>query len=80
MTQDMSADEIIQILGLERHPEGGWYRQTWVEDTGEDTRRPSSRPCGTCIYLLLGAGERSHWRRSSSPFQRPTKARQAITC
>ena len=63
MAQDMSADEIIQFLGLERHPEGGWYRQTWVEDTGEDPRGPSSRPCGTCIYFLLGAGERSHWHR-----------------
>ncbi|WOI33947.1 cupin domain-containing protein [Tritonibacter scottomollicae] len=59
MTQDMSADEIIHTLGLARHPEGGWYRQTWIEDTREETRRP----CGTCIYFLLGAGERSHWHR-----------------
>ena len=59
MTQDMSADEIIHTLGLDRHPEGGWYRQTWIEDTREETRRP----CGTCIYFLLGAGERSHWHR-----------------
>ncbi|NIZ15756.1 cupin domain-containing protein [Phaeobacter sp. HF9A] len=55
----MTADEIIQTLGLERHPEGGWYRQTWIEDIGDDTRRPS----GTCIYFLLSAGEHSHWHR-----------------
>jgi predicted cupin superfamily sugar epimerase len=53
----MTADEIIARLGLAPHPEGGHYRQTWVaESRGE-------RPAGTCIYFLLGAGERSHWHR-----------------
>ncbi len=52
----MTADEIIRHLGLARHPEGGWYRQTWI---GEETPRPA----GTCIYFLLKAGERSHWHR-----------------
>ena len=28
MGAGMTADEIIAALGLERHPEGGWYRQT----------------------------------------------------
>ena len=50
------ADRIIARLGLERHPEGGWYRQTWqAEGTG--------RAAGTAIYFLLAAGERSHWHR-----------------
>ncbi len=52
----MNADDIIAALGLERHPEGGWYRQTWVADNGP-------RPSGTCIYFLLKADERSHWHR-----------------
>jgi len=54
----MTADEIIFRLGLEPHPEGGWYRQTWAAkaETG-------ARPAGTCIYFLLKAGERSHWHR-----------------
>lgn len=52
----MTADWIIAELGLQRHPEGGWYRQTWVAD-GE------GRPSGTCIYFLLREGERSHWHR-----------------
>ena len=26
----MDAQEIIETLGLEPHPEGGWYRETWV--------------------------------------------------
>ena len=52
----MTAAEIIKRLNLDRHPEGGWYRQTWV---GAGTGRPS----GTCIYFLLGAGETSHWHK-----------------
>ncbi|NDV01044.1 cupin domain-containing protein [Pseudoroseicyclus tamaricis] len=52
----MDADEIIERLGLQPHPEGGWYRQTWQ---GSETPRPA----GTCIYFLLRPGERSHWHR-----------------
>lgn len=53
----MTAEEIIDRLGLQPHPEGGHYRQTWVEvPAGE-------RPAGTCIYYLLSTGERSHWHR-----------------
>ncbi|MCV2864653.1 cupin domain-containing protein [Albidovulum sediminicola] len=52
----MTADEIIRSLDLRPHPEGGWYRETWVA-------RGEGRPAGTCIYFLLRAGERSHWHR-----------------
>lgn len=52
----MTADEVITELGLAPHPEGGWYRQTWVASDGP-------RSSGTCIYFLLKAGERSHWHR-----------------
>ncbi|MCB4454438.1 cupin domain-containing protein [Leisingera sp. McT4-56] len=52
----MDADQIIQHLGLQQHPEGGWYKETWrAENEG--------RPTGTCIYFLLKAGEASHWHR-----------------
>ena len=50
------ADRLIQHLDLAPHPEGGWYRQTWVA-------AGAGRPSGTCIYFLLKAGERSHWHR-----------------
>jgi hypothetical protein len=53
----MTADEVIALLDLSPHPEGGYYRQTWIEDPAE------GRPAGTCIYFLLKAGERSHWHR-----------------
>ncbi len=52
----MTADEVIELLDLAPHPEGGWYRQTWI---GEGEGRAS----GTVIYFLLKAGEGSHWHR-----------------
>lgn len=55
----MTAEEIIARLSLVPHPEGGHYRQTWT-DSPEDG---AARPAGTCIYFLLGPGERSHWHR-----------------
>ena len=53
----MTADEIIARLDLSPHPEGGHYRQTWIETPAE------GRPAGTAICFLLRAGERSHWHR-----------------
>ena len=52
----MTADDIIALLDLGPHPEGGWYRQTWAADG-------PGRPAGTAIYFLLKAGEASHWHR-----------------
>ncbi|WP_172295771.1 cupin domain-containing protein [Pseudoruegeria sp. HB172150] len=54
----MEAQEIIDRLNLSPHPEGGWFRQTWIAEA-ED----GARPAGTCIYFLLQSGERSHWHR-----------------
>jgi hypothetical protein len=54
----MTPDDIIVRLDLQPHPEGGWYRQTWVADASE-----GQRAAGTCIYFLLKAGEASHWHR-----------------
>lgn len=50
----MTADEIIAHLDLAPHPEGGYYRQTWIAGN-------AGRPTGTCIYFLLKDGESSHW-------------------
>lgn len=54
----LDAHQIIAMLGLERHPEGGWYVQTFRD--GSDG---SGRARSTAIYYLLEAGERSHWHR-----------------
>ena len=52
------ANAIIELLGLQPHPEGGFYAETWRAET-----RAGERPSGTAIYYLLRAGERSHWHR-----------------
>ncbi len=52
------AERIIEALGLQPHPEGGWYRQTWIAEAA-----PGLRPAGTCIHFLLRKGETSHWHR-----------------
>lgn len=54
----MKATEIISALGLQPHPEGGHYRQTFL-----DPRLFEGRPASSAIYYLLAAGERSHWHR-----------------
>ena len=58
MSNQDSADALIEQLGLTRHPEGGWYRETWrAEDNG------AGRAMGTAIVFLLKADEASHWHR-----------------
>jgi uncharacterized protein len=54
----LSADDIIRLLALKPHPEGGHYRQTF-----RDARMVGGRPASTAIYFLLKRGERSHWHR-----------------
>ncbi|TCM19003.1 hypothetical protein EDF56_104538 [Novosphingobium sp. PhB165] len=49
---------IIARLGLEPHPEGGWYRETWRAEAAE-----GARPTATAIHFLLEAHQRSHWHR-----------------
>ncbi|WP_069305421.1 cupin domain-containing protein [Methylobrevis pamukkalensis] len=54
----MMAEDVVRLLGLLPHPEGGAYRQTF-----EDAPGPDGRARSTAIYYLLAAGERSHWHR-----------------
>ena len=54
----MTAAQAIALLGLTRHPEGGWYCETFRDQAGPDGRSRS-----TAIYYLLERGERSHWHR-----------------
>jgi uncharacterized protein len=55
----LTATEIIRLLNLEPHPEGGHYRQTFRDGKTVDGDRAAS----TAIYFLLARGERSHWHR-----------------
>jgi uncharacterized protein len=52
-----SANEVIGLLGLSPHPEGGWYRETFRDPRLDQGGRAAS----TAIYFLLKAGEISHW-------------------
>ncbi|MFO1056347.1 MAG: cupin domain-containing protein [Dongiaceae bacterium] len=55
---EMTATAIIARLGLQPHPEGGHFRETW-----RDRPAGGGRGAGTAIYYLLARGERSGWHR-----------------
>lgn len=55
---DLSAAEVIRLLDLAPHPEGGSFRETFRDVAGPDGRSRS-----TAIYFLLAADELSHWHR-----------------
>ncbi len=55
----LSAADVIRMLELKPHPEGGHYRETF-RDPRTDA---SGRAASTAIYFLLARGERSHWHR-----------------
>jgi predicted cupin superfamily sugar epimerase len=52
------AERIIERLGLQPHPEGGWFRETF-----RDARGGGMRAHSTAVYFLLKDGESSHWHR-----------------
>ena len=52
----MNADDVIRMLGLRPHPEGGHYRETF-----RDSRQIAGRAASTAIYFLLRAGDVSRW-------------------
>jgi predicted cupin superfamily sugar epimerase len=55
----LSAADVIRLLDLKPHPEGGHFRET-IRDLHA---KPDSRAHSTGIYFLLAAGERSHWHK-----------------
>jgi uncharacterized protein len=54
----LTAAEVIRLLELQPHPEGGHFRETF-----RDARQSDGRSASTAIYFLLARGERSHWHR-----------------
>jgi uncharacterized protein len=62
MLSVMRRPTMAELLDLEPHPEGGWFRQTWkspmtITPDGYD----GERAAGTAIYYLIEPGERSRW-------------------
>lgn len=54
----MDVATVAETLGLQAHPEGGRYVETWRGPVGSD-----GRATGTAILYLLADGERSQWHR-----------------
>ena len=59
VTAGMTAAEVVELLGLAPHPEGGWYRETFRDSILVTDGRAAS----SAIYFLLAAGQRSRWHR-----------------
>lgn len=62
------AERWIGVLGLEAHPEGGWFRETWrsaetIPAAALPPRFGGDRSLATSIAYLLAEGERSHFHR-----------------
>jgi predicted cupin superfamily sugar epimerase len=55
----LSATDVIRLLDLKPHPEGGHYRETFRDRRTVDGQRTAS----TAIYFVLARGERSHWHK-----------------
>ena len=58
MSAALGAADVIRLLGLAPHPEGGHFRETF-----RCTVQVDGRAASTAIYFLLARGERSHWHR-----------------
>src|SRR2546426_806706 len=57
--RNLSAADVIRLLDLKPHPEGGHFRETFRDSPAVENGRVAS----TAIYFLLARDERSHWHR-----------------
>ncbi|KPB00868.1 cupin domain-containing protein [Ahrensia marina] len=55
---ELTPDEIRDLLKMQPHPEGGSYVESFRDEGNHQGRAYS-----TAIYFLLEAGETSHWHR-----------------
>jgi predicted cupin superfamily sugar epimerase len=55
----LTAADVVRLLDLKPHPEGGYFRETFRDRRAIEGGRSAS----TAIYFLLARGERSHWHR-----------------
>jgi predicted cupin superfamily sugar epimerase len=49
----MNGKDIVQILGLQEHPEGGFYKETYRSSCAMETAQNSIRNVCTAIYFFL---------------------------
>jgi predicted cupin superfamily sugar epimerase len=57
--------QLVRHLGLEPHPEGGWYTRTWTaaDGDGDGDGDGNDRAAGSSILYLLPADAASRWHR-----------------
>lgn len=53
MAHELAAQDVVERLGLEPHPEGGWFAETFRDPATDADGRSRS----TAIVYLLAAGE-----------------------
>lgn len=63
---DRAIPSLARELGLEPHPEGGWYRRTWTSPETVALPDGRVRPTATAILFHLPAGQSSAWHRVRS--------------
>ncbi|MBN1208280.1 MAG: cupin domain-containing protein [Myxococcaceae bacterium] len=57
--------ELVRALGLQPHPEGGYFREMYRARARVETPR-GPRSAGTAIYYLLPRGEFAAWHQVAS--------------
>ncbi|AKJ64438.1 cupin domain-containing protein [Kiritimatiella glycovorans] len=65
---DRDASFWIRELGMERHPEGGWFVRTYescirIDESALPEGFEGGRPAASSIYYLLGPGDYSAFHR-----------------
>lgn len=56
---DLTADQVVSLLNMQPHPEGGFYAETFRDTVTDDNGRAAS----TLIYFLLPEGILSRWHK-----------------
>ena len=62
---NITAEELIRVLGLKAHPEGGYFRESYRAEGGTPLPR-GERNFSTAIYFLLKRGQASRLHRIKS--------------
>lgn len=62
----MNANDLIQKLQLQPHPEGGFYKETYRSDQTLLNKEGQIRNVSTAIYYLLENEDKSHFHRIKS--------------
>jgi len=67
MILENTPDNLVSLLSLLPHPEGGHFKETYRSQSSVTrTEDGVSRSASTAIYYLLCGGERSTWHRIQS--------------